>query len=338
MKILKIVVVVLLAIVGVVLLVGLLAPREVQMERSITINASAESIFEEVEGMKSFNAWSPWQKIDPEGTVYQYEGPETGKGSKMSWESEHPDVGSGNQEIVEITENSKVRTKLYFSGFDEPSYANIDIKPNGESSEVTWTFEGDMGSNPIGKIFGLFMDSMLGPQYEDGLKNLKKLVESKPTFSVDVGIEEAAPITYLGITSEFDVTKPEEIGGQMGIVYERLMTHMGVNGIEMAGMPMSVYKSVSEISWVADIAIPVSESVTEGNDDIFVASTTGGKTVKAVHKGDYFLLDATHLEVEKYMKYKGLTNSGHAYEVYVTDPSTEPDTANWVTNVYYPVN
>jgi hypothetical protein len=29
----------------------------------------------------------------------------------------------------------------------------------------------------MGKFFGMFMDGMLGPQYEDGLKNLKMVAE-----------------------------------------------------------------------------------------------------------------------------------------------------------------
>lgn len=179
MKILKIVVIVIVAIIGITVIVGMLSPREVELERSITIDASAETVFEKLKGIKALNSWSPWQGIDPEGTKYTYEGPENGVGSKMTWESEHPDVGSGSQKIIESVENKKVRTELYFSGFDAPSYANISIEPDGAKSKVTWTFEGDMGSNPIGRIMGLMMDSMLGPSYEEGLQNLKNQIETK---------------------------------------------------------------------------------------------------------------------------------------------------------------
>ncbi|MEQ6120601.1 SRPBCC family protein [Reichenbachiella sp. MALMAid0571] len=179
MKIIKIIGIAIVAIIGVVLIVGMLSPREVELERSITIDANAESVFEEIKGIKALNSWSPWQKIDPQGTKYTFEGPETGVGSKMSWESEHPDVGTGSQEIIESVENKKVRTELYFGGFDTPNYADITIEPDGYKSKVTWTFEGDMGSNPVWKLMGLMMDSMLGPSYEEGLQNLKAQVESK---------------------------------------------------------------------------------------------------------------------------------------------------------------
>lgn len=338
MKILKIIGLTIAALIVLVLLVGLISPRKVQVERSISINAPAESIFEEIKGVKSLNAWSPWNKIDPEGTKYSYEGPAEGVGSKMSWTSDHPDVGSGSQEIVESEENSKVRMELYFEGFEEPNYADIIITPDDGSSTVKWTFDGDMGANPIGKIFGLFMDGMLGPSYEEGLENLKKIVEAKPTFSVEIGIEQVEPINYLCILENFDLTAPETIGPRMGEIYGQLTAYLQKNDMQMTGMPFSVYQSVSETSWETEVAVPIAEEVMEGSGDINPGTTTGGKTVKAVHKGDYHKLAETHAEVAKYMEYKKLTSSGNPYEVYVTDPMTEPDTAKWVSLVYYPVN
>ena len=49
--------------------------------------------------------------------------------------------------------------------------------PDGSGTRVTWTNEGDMGANPVNRYFGLMMDSMVGPDFEAGLKNLKALAE-----------------------------------------------------------------------------------------------------------------------------------------------------------------
>ncbi len=338
MKILKIIGLTILALVILVVLVGVFSPRNVVVERSITINASAESVFEEVNGMKVFNAWSPWQKIDPEGTTYTYEGPETGVGSKMSWNSEHPEVGSGSQEIVAMEENSKVRTELYFGGYEDPNYAELQIKPGDENTTVTWTFEGDMGSNPIGKIFGLFMDSMLGPAYEEGLKNLKAIVEAKPTFEVKIGVEEVNPIAYLGMTESFDMNEMDAIGPRMGEIYGQLVAHAQANNIQITGKPFSIYLSQSETQWDTELAIPIQEGQYPTTDNISQGTTPGGKVVKAIHMGDYYKLGDTHKEIARFMEHKKLTSSGYPYEVYVTDPMSVPDTAKWMTEVYYPVN
>lgn len=179
MKFIKIIGITLLVIIGFVLAIGFMAPSESNLERSITIDARPSKVFDELKGIKYINAWSPWRKIDPEGTRYSYSGPELGVGSKVDWESDHSDVGVGSQEIIEISTNSKVRTKMFFGGMDTPNYADFILTEENGRTKVTWTFDGDMGSNPINKLFGLFMESLLGPPYEEGLQDLKTLVESK---------------------------------------------------------------------------------------------------------------------------------------------------------------
>jgi len=38
----------------------------------------------------------------------------------------------------------------------------------------------DLGAGPIRRYFGLFMDGMIGPDYERGLGRLKTLAEAPP--------------------------------------------------------------------------------------------------------------------------------------------------------------
>jgi effector-binding domain-containing protein len=63
----------------------------------------------------------------------------------------------------------------------------------------------------------------------------------------------------------------------------------------------------------------------------------GGKTVKAVHMGSYNNLENTHEQLNQYIGMKKMEIAGAPWEVYVTDPAMEKDTAKWITEVYYPV-
>ena len=38
--------------------------------------------------------------------------------------------------------------------------------------------EGDLGRSPINRWFGLFMDRLVGPDFEAGLANLKRISEA----------------------------------------------------------------------------------------------------------------------------------------------------------------
>ena len=49
----------------------------------------------------------------------------------------------------------------------------IKATASASGAKVTWTVTSDMGFNPAFRVFGLFMDGMLGKTYELGLSNLK---------------------------------------------------------------------------------------------------------------------------------------------------------------------
>ncbi|MEQ8926763.1 MAG: SRPBCC family protein [Fulvivirga sp.] len=179
MKILKFIGLGLVAIIVLAVIYALFQPKEGSMERSIVIERSPEAIYPVVTTMKSFNEWSPWFTIDPE-TKYTYEGPESGVGAKMSWTSDHPDVGAGSQWIIEAEENKSVTLQLDF-GFAGGYYSDMYLKPVENGTEVTWTYRYE-DLDLMGAFFTAVMDAegMVGDQYVTGLQQLKEYVESQP--------------------------------------------------------------------------------------------------------------------------------------------------------------
>ena len=168
---------ILVTIVALFVVVGLLLPSHAHVERSITINASAEKIFPYINSLRMFNRWSPWYERDQDAT-YEFSGPDSGVGMKMNWFSEQRDVGSGSQEIIASKLNESVKTALDFGEMGQ-AIAEFRIRQEAAGSVVTWSFDEDISWNPIHRWFGLFLEKLLGPDYEAGLSNLKQLVESE---------------------------------------------------------------------------------------------------------------------------------------------------------------
>ena len=164
-------------VVLIVLAVGVayLLPRNVIVERDVLVNAPPEAVFEHVNSLQAFSEWSPWGDYDPEMQVV-YSGPETGVGNVMEWTSDHPNVGNGRQEIVEVIENEIVRTSLAFDGMGEAQAWWI-LTPEDEGTRVTWGLDSDMGNNPVSRWFGLMLDGFVGADYERGLERLREAVE-----------------------------------------------------------------------------------------------------------------------------------------------------------------
>lgn len=168
----------LIAVILFILVVGLLLPSKVHVERSIVINAPPSTVFALINDFRKFNLWSPWAKLDP-NTQYTFSGPDSGVGAKMAWHSENRDVGSGQQQILASTPDQHIQTALNFGDMGT-AFATFDLAATDAGTRVTWGFDNDNGYNIIGRYFGLMMDKMIGPDFERGLANLKTLAESTP--------------------------------------------------------------------------------------------------------------------------------------------------------------
>jgi hypothetical protein len=166
----------LIAVVAVALIaIGMILPRQVNVARSIEIAAPADKIFPHINSLKEMAEWSPWMGRDPAMQV-SYNEVEAGEGAAMEWASEQRDVGNGRQEIVASAVNESVTTALDFGdmGLAEAKLALVETDGG---TMVTWTLDSDMGMSPIGRWMGVMMDSWVGGDYEQGLANLKTLVE-----------------------------------------------------------------------------------------------------------------------------------------------------------------
>lgn len=154
---------------------GMLLPRNVNVTRSIQIDAPPEEVFPHVNSLKAAAEWSPWLALDPD-VALTYEGPDEGVGAKLAWASDHPNVGTGSQEIIASDDNQRVETALDFGQMGTAN-ATYVLEATSLGTQITWGLGVDMGFGPMGRWFGLMMDGQVGPDYETGLQNLKELVE-----------------------------------------------------------------------------------------------------------------------------------------------------------------
>jgi len=195
MKILKGLFVVVLALVAVFVVTGLLfLPAGVHVERNAVIEASPAEVYPLVASLERFNEWSPWADLDP-AAIYEFSGPTTGVGARMAWRSDKPEVGAGSQEVVAATENREVQVRLAFDGQGE-ALSGWTLRPQGEEATLaTWSFDMDLGMNPVMRWMGLMIDGPIGADYERGLARLKQVAERE---AAEARAVEAASQTGTG--------------------------------------------------------------------------------------------------------------------------------------------
>ncbi|WP_394220655.1 SRPBCC family protein [Alteromonas gracilis] len=169
----------LFTVLGVVVLMLVVAsffiPKDYSVERTITINAQPSEIYPYIVDLREWKKWGVWFKRDPDMKL-NYSGPDRAIGMRSEWQSETE--GNGEMEIAQLEHNKRVLYRLYFPDFDMGSTGTLEIEPTASGSRVTWRDEGSVDNNPINRYFALMMDSMIGPDFEMGLENLKVLVEN----------------------------------------------------------------------------------------------------------------------------------------------------------------
>jgi len=177
MRFLKALLALLAALAALFFAIGLFLPQTARVERSITTTASPAVVFGLVNGFQHFNEWSPWAGLDP-ATRYTYSGPASGVGARMEWRSEDPNVGNGSQEVVAVVPDRSVTSTLDF-GLGYATTATITLLPEAAGTRVTWTLDTDFANSIVGRYFGLALDRMVGPDYERGLAQLKRVAEAR---------------------------------------------------------------------------------------------------------------------------------------------------------------
>jgi len=334
MKALKIFIGVIIALVVVAVILSFIGPKSYDVSRSVEINAPKGIVWENVGSLEAMDAWSPWNAYDTTMTK-SFEGNKGEVGSITKWSSTNENVGEGSQEIIAVADG-RIDTKLRFvKPYESESDAYVVVEETENGSKVTWGFKGENGF--MSRIFMLFMDmdAAIGPDFEKGLAMLKTMSEeaaanAKPTYDI-IEMEYAGKI-FIG---KKDTVKFAEMAEFFGTNFGAIATTLGQNNREMAGAPSGIYYMWDEANMKAFMAaaIPVSEDKElEGFEKINVAPS---KALHIAYYGAYEGSAEAHYAMDAYMKEKGLELNELVIEEYVTDPGMEPDTAKWLTNIYY---
>ena len=165
----------LLAVIGLLLAIGMLLPSGFKVQRSVEIGGDARPDLpadRRSAGVEALVGLEPARPGDDDAVL----GPAKRLGGALGLEERErrqrrDGVHRRRGERAASTTRSPSRTWAC-----APAGSCVWSRP-AAGTRVTWTNEGDMGANPVNRYFGLFMDRLVGPDFEGGLKNLKALVE-----------------------------------------------------------------------------------------------------------------------------------------------------------------
>ena len=185
MKILKRILLGLLALVALALITAFFVDDQLGAERSVVVNRPVNEVYRYIKLLKNQEAYSKWNSIDP-AMKKTYRGTDGTVGFISAWESQNDEVGKGEQTITALKEGERMDTELHFiEPFESRAASFMTTQANGEGkTKVTWGFSGKM-NYPL-NLMCLFMDmnKAIGDDFETGLTNLKQQLEKNTTVSI----------------------------------------------------------------------------------------------------------------------------------------------------------
>lgn len=179
MNILKKIFKVIAVLIAIVAVASFIVSTDFNYEKSISINAPIDSVWNHTSTLEGLERWSPWNDYDP--TMEKEFTGEDGKvGAKVSWSSEHEKVGTGSQTIAKIVPPSYFETDLRFVlPYESEAKGSVKLSKEGEQTIATWGFKSEV-PRPFNVMMKLQdMESFLAADFNKGLNKLKSLCEQE---------------------------------------------------------------------------------------------------------------------------------------------------------------
>ena len=177
MRILKKIILVVLALIALILVVGLFIPNDYTVSVSTTINKPKQVVFDYVKLVKNQEKYSVWVMQDP-NVVMDYQGTDGTVGFKASWNSKDDNVGEGSQQITAVTAD-RIDVDLHFVRpmEGESKAATIVEAVSDTETKVTAEFYGH--SNYPMNLMNFVGAKFIKDAETENLANLKKILEKK---------------------------------------------------------------------------------------------------------------------------------------------------------------
>jgi len=322
----------LLIIVAILVIIAYLLPRQYKVERSITIGADKTLVYDLTCNMKKWDLWTPWNKNVDTTALFELSGNDCEVGTIWKWKGEI--LGNGELIVTEAVPGESFGYDLIFDEGKYQSKGGFKYDEVNDSVLIIWTDEGDLGFNPLNRYMGLFMDKMMGPDFEKGLTKLKEVAEERHGWPpISETFQEDKIILVIR-----DSAGPETYGQVFGAGYEELMAFIKMKRLTPQGHPFAIYLSWDSTTQFSVFDMGIAVEYADGvAGRIRAEEIPAQKVVLADYFGAYDQMTSVYKALEKYISQSGLEIIGNPWEIYVTDPMTEADTAKWNTQVLFPV-
>jgi effector-binding domain-containing protein len=306
------------------------------IKQTKTIEAPAEVIFNSINEYKTWKEWGPWYETDST-IVVSYPEITSGVGATYMWTGIE---GVGSMKTISLVTNEELIQQIDFGTGSTPEiYWKLNTVDSG--TEVTWGMRGKHSFKE--KIYWLYkggMEQDMDPMFKKGLELLEvHILKEMDKHSFEFkGVVDYGGGFYLYQTT---ACKIDLVNQKLNVMIDSITKFMADNTLEPSGKPFMLSHEWDEVNntTMFSACIPVNERIiTTG--EVLTGFLEPQKTFKTVFKGNYKFSYEAWAAANKALTEQGYTevDSGEPFEVYKIRPIDTPNPANWVTDIYIPIN
>ena len=315
-----------------------------KFEETQVFNAPQEIVFNEVNNLKNWEYWDPWNQ-ESDHLIISYGDTLQGEGAMFSWEGDEIDDGKiitiEAKPFKEITQ--EITLTQTFTNTTSKMYWHFETLENNQT-KVTWGMEGKQSFKE--KLSFLLtkesLTQIMRPKLEKGISEMQKVITNKMNqYSISVdGVVNHGGGYYMYTTT---ASKISQVSEKMRPMVTKVANFMKAQNIEKIGNPIVLYNEWNQSNGTAIFSagyFTPSEVITPMDADVLNGNMPNQKVLKTVLKGKYNNLEEAWNTAYDYIDKNGLEvlDESKPFEVYLTNPEETPNPADWVTNIYIPVN
>jgi hypothetical protein len=156
-----------------------LLPSRWSVERRIDVVAPPARVFAELDDLRAWRHWSPWQESAYPGLEFRYGGAPRGVGAEVSWDSEA--TGDGRLRIETSDPPRELGFTMTFQRGRIRARDTLRLAPlAGGGTRVTWSDRGTLGRTLLGRLSLPVIEKSMGRDLERGLAQLAAVAEGRP--------------------------------------------------------------------------------------------------------------------------------------------------------------
>ena len=306
------------------------------LKQAKKMDIPSEIIFENINDFKNWQHWGPWYELDPT-IVASFPEETSGVGASYNWTGKD---GNGAMKTISFIKNKELIQQIDFETGSTPEvYWTLNEMENG--TEVTWGMRGKNSFTE--KVFWLTqggIEKNMKPMYQRGLDLLEKhLTKEMENYNINYkGIVEHGGGFYL---SQTITCKNEEAPQKTAEMFQKIGNYVMENQIIPSGKPFTLNHNIDlENNTVTFAAcMPVKEKVETNDELIEINYLNPQKAFKINFNGSYKFLPESWPVFYKILTEQGFTpvKKGYSFEIYTVSPTETPNPANWLTEIYIPI-